>query len=874
MLNAERLNLRMFIDGIEVPIVGARATFTEGMGATAEAQVIATDEVWELPPRSFATIYYYDSFDYVQGPKGDPREIKIGPYDLRRWKLLFAGEIAAVNIAKQAQGRMATIALVDHTNYWDFVKQHYINFRNGGVELFEAAFMGVRQDRLKFFDVVTTGTHSKLFLWLTQTKGTNGEPNLYLGVQRVLREMFFASNDFYATAFNRLRIGDSIVGVPQDETAAKLFKLQFFEKWIKNQVGGGGGMVSARQLVDLLLGPVFHTYVTVPAPKFDRKGASLGINFNPEEQADKALLNGIIDRSGSWPGSSLNYTIVKPDTWFLAPPLCNVIFPHMYSEMSFGRNYLAEPTRMFLRTSLLFTGRSKWLTERFYAPDFEAFNELLYQKGGYFDRMSRVLLPHETFVGLNPAQVWQADLTAYVQKGARRDYLSKLTDYLYWKYRFGTRNLNGAGPFNPNLVPGYPALLMDRVKESGSRHYLGCLRSVVHSIDQTGGWTHFSIVGARVHDEEIDFDGKGRGLEAITSRGTDGFLDDRYDGQRIGDEVYEPLFGCGSIFSLIETSSITETVTEENTKITTRTIPTEEEIEEEKKVIEADFLANPEASLAVDAFGEPLDSSSGVSLFDPNLEDTIAGQDVRVKLNDWIANFSRSESSTSTTTTTQLTADATLRAVENLITVYRIAMDTYDVHKFAQNLTYRPKATLPEMMGTNIQIKPQASGVDGEQTFLGSVAFEATDPDLSANEGFFATAVDPIASVTQRGEITYTTQTTSSRKRTPEEVAAYRKQRAQDLAATSENPLGGFGQSDPDFTGPPPPGETIIGELRNENDQAQLEIDVAEYEETPVVTTNPPVTETVKLQLDDILDERRKKVEIYVDSLKLRGRRG
>lgn len=548
-LLAERLNLRLFIDGIEVPVMGAKTTFSEGTVATADIQVVATDEIYDIEPRAFVTLFVYDGDDYIENPlTGDP-DLKIGPNDIRRWKLLFSGELVAVSLNKQAGGRAATLSCADVTNYFDFIRQQYINFRNGGVELFESAFMGVKQDRLKFFDVLTTGIESKLYVWLTQSRNADGNASLFLGVQRMLREMFFSVNNFYAEAFNRLRVGDQIVGLSEDETAAALFKLQFAEKFMKNQVGGAGGQVTARQLLDLLLGPVFHSYVTVPCPKFDRKGTSIGLKLDPKKKEDKALLDGIISRPTSWEGASLNATIIKPDTWFVAAPLCNVLFPHQYTSLTYGRNYLAEPTRLFLRTSLIFTGKDKWITERFYAPDFSEFNTLLYQEGGYLDRMANTVLSHEKFVGLNPAQMWQEDLAAYVQTGSRREYFSFLADYLFYKYKFGTRAVNVSGPLNLNLVPGYPAVVIDRVSsDTGiTRHFIGHVTTLSHSVDQTGGFTHFNMQGARVHDEGVDIDQKGRDVEEIATRGTDGFLDDRYSPSQIGEGVYQKLFGCGAV---------------------------------------------------------------------------------------------------------------------------------------------------------------------------------------------------------------------------------------------------------------------------------------------------------------------------------------
>jgi len=549
---AHRLNLRCLIDGIEVPVIAARATFSEGAPATAEIQLVATDEVYDILPRAFVTLFFYETYDFDRTPSSSVEMLRLPPKDLRRWKLLFSGEYIQISFQKEAGGRACSIVCADLTNYWDFIKQYYINFANGGIELFENAFLGVKNDRIKNYDVIGKDMASNLFVWLTKSKGPDGKPNIYLGVQRILREMWFASSDFYAKAFNRTRAGDQIVGVPGDQTAAKLFQLEFFKKFIENQIGGGGDEVTARGMVEALLGNVFHTYVTVPCPFFDRTGKARGFSPTSGQAQDDALLSENIDRSNSWPESSLNSTIIKPDTWFTMPPACNVVFPHQYTSISFQRNFLQEPTRMFLRTNLLFGGTNdKWLTERFYAPDFETFNQQLYKEGGYYRRMSSTLLEHEEFVGINAVQAWTSDMGAYAQKGKRREYLARVADYLFWKMRFAPRSANVSGPFNPNIVPGYPGLVINNVSRPGqaTKHYLGNIQTVTHVISQAeGGWTHFTMAGAHVHDETIDFDKKGRSLEEVANRGADGFIDDRYDSTRIGPEVYQTLFGCDSIF--------------------------------------------------------------------------------------------------------------------------------------------------------------------------------------------------------------------------------------------------------------------------------------------------------------------------------------
>jgi hypothetical protein len=797
---AQRLNLRLFIDGVEVPVIGCKATFSEGRAASAEVQVVATDQIYEIEPRSFVTLFFYDNFDFV--PKAGKSDFEtgatttIGSKDLRRWKLLFAGELVGISFAKRGSSRQATLVCMDHTNYWDFIKQHYINFRNAGIERFENAFLGVKRDRQKFFDVITQGVHSKLYTWLVKSKNANGEASLYLGTQRVLREMFFAANDFYATAFNRLRIGDQIVGLADDATAAKLFKLQFFEKFVKNRLGGAGGGTTVRQLVSLLLGPVFHTYVTVPCPKFDRKGVSLGFDPNRSDAEAEELNSEMIGRDNSWPGASLNYTIIKPDTWFLSPPLCNVVFPHMYSQLSFSRNFLQEPTRLFLRTSLTFTGTSKWLTERFYAPDFESFNDQLFgHDSGFFDRMASTILPHEAFSGLNPIMTWQPELSTFVAKGARREYLGRLTDYLFWKYRFSTRNVNVSGPFNPNLVPGYPGLVLDRVGVPGqiTRHFMGNIATVVHTIDQTGGRTHFTMVGARTHTENIDFSDKGRTLEEITSRGTDGFLDDRYDPLIIGEEVYAPLFGIRSIVDLVERGA----------PLTAGNISAQ------------DIL-----------------STEGVS--------SLSGPWSRSELEDIQLLYQSGK--------------YVQAGVEYLLFLYRAALKTgANIDLFTQSITTRPKATFPEMMGTRIQF-PRSDPDESAFSLSEIVALKTTDPDLLKNDGFFHSAVDPLAPDTVNATFV------AVKKRTSASVRVKKKDPVEVSLPDGSSAVLPFSAADLALAAKDEKGKPILK-------------DGALVIETTTFTTTTEKSEG-NYQLQNLLESRRRKVEAYVASLRSRGLRG
>jgi len=730
MTTPRRLNLRLFIDGVELPVVGARCTFADNADAQADIQVIATDHMFDLLPRSMIHLFYYEDADYTFK---EGSESGFGIADPRRWKMLFAGELASVRLQKQDGQRAGILSCVGPMNYLDFIRQHYLNFRNGGVEFFENAFMGVTADKIKNYDVIGKGVSSNLFVWLSASKvkvtdsdgNTESYSNIYTGTQRVLREMFFASSVFYAQAFNRWRIGDLIVGIPEDKTAAKLMKLDFFQKFIKNQVGGGGGMVTARQMINTMLGTVMHSMTTMPCPWLDPGGTALGLDI--QQAAPELAKQTVSDQP--WEGASLNYVVVKPDTWFLAPPACNIVFPHQYNSLAYQRSYLAEPTRLMLRTSLFFTGRSKWLTERFYAPDFSEVAEVMYREGGHLDRMAEILMPHEEFVGLNPIFTWESDLGAYVQKGGRREYLSKLCDYLFWKYRFSTRSTNVSGPFNPNLVPGYPGLVMDRVGIPGliTRHVMGNVQTVVHSIDQNGGWTHFTMVGCYQHDEAADFDNEGRSVYEVTRRGTDGFLDDRYDWERIGEEVYQTVFGCGSLFDVIAgvnegdladlVSGASEGVAQAFEPIITR-----RKVKKTRKATRKEEILLFETDIAT---GDTESIPTG-EFKDVEFDESYWGYEE----------------------VTSYDSKALVRSVAYLQLLYQtILQNEGNLQAFTQSITQRPKADMAQTVGLATASSWRSFGEGEALDEIESTIQAKVLADYGTDHGFFSAAVDPSSPV-------------------------------------------------------------------------------------------------------------------------------
>ena len=67
-----RIHLRLFIDGVEVPVSGAAVNFSEGQGSQCSATIIPIDEMHDIRPRGLVTLFYLDS-------KADDTKIQTQP---------------------------------------------------------------------------------------------------------------------------------------------------------------------------------------------------------------------------------------------------------------------------------------------------------------------------------------------------------------------------------------------------------------------------------------------------------------------------------------------------------------------------------------------------------------------------------------------------------------------------------------------------------------------------------------------------------------------------------------------------------------------------------------------------------------------------
>ena len=244
----------------------------------------------------------------------------------------------------------------------------------------------------------------------------------------------------------------------------------------------------------------------------------------------------------------LNQQIFRPDVWFTAPPMCNVIFPENYSSVTYARSFLTEPTRLLLKTNDEFFGEDELFDQFYFAP-----------KGFTLKTGSRELqailsndiLDHELFTGILPVFEKMGELNIFAARSGSTDgsvpkigLAQRSCNFLYFKYRFAARQMQVSGKFNPYIAPGFPGLIIDKYVDADSlalrqqllnqsaganvapeelknllgTHFLANFTEVEHSVSQSSGTTSISCSYARQYEETAEFLGVIRPDQTIQKR--------------------------------------------------------------------------------------------------------------------------------------------------------------------------------------------------------------------------------------------------------------------------------------------------------------------------------------------------------------------
>lgn len=233
--------------------------------------------------------------------------------------------------------------------------------------------------------------------------------------------------------------------------------------------------------------------------------------------------------------AQLKQQIFRPDVWFSAPPRCNVLFPDHYTQVSYARQFMAEPTRLMLKTHDEFFGEDELFDNFYFAPKAITVKA---EKNTLSNILKNDVMDHELFTGILPVFEKMGEFNIF---GARSGVVDgkvgkvgmaqRATNFLYFKYRFAARQLSVSCRFNPFVAPGFPGLIIDKhidlnsiktynqakgVTPQGQSyaaklpplmgvHYLANFTEVSHHLSNREGQTNIACSYARKAGESVEF---------------------------------------------------------------------------------------------------------------------------------------------------------------------------------------------------------------------------------------------------------------------------------------------------------------------------------------------------------------------------------
>lgn len=317
----QRLKLRLFLEGVEVPVVSANIRTAPNSPTMASIQIPPLAEATRFHPRTLVHLFFLDLYeqkspflrDRGSQPAGtlDPTaaESQMDSAQQRqdsqlaaaqaeregtvsqglaetvndRYKLLFGGEVIGFQWSKNASNRSVVLQCADFSNYWDYAYQ----WNNTGI-----FGPGIK--------AVFSGGATNLFTDFLESKGStitrivaSGKCNTFpkmkglaAGVVRLIEAIggtyvvrnqdssgkpikkLAGQNIFFSLAELRLRITQMLGAFEDDPTSERLLKRQGWTGLFNRQLGSLGGQTSIRKALNALSAIIFHETYGQPCPYF------------------------------------------------------------------------------------------------------------------------------------------------------------------------------------------------------------------------------------------------------------------------------------------------------------------------------------------------------------------------------------------------------------------------------------------------------------------------------------------------------------------------------------------------------------------------------------------------------------------------------
>lgn len=337
MTAAKKIGLKVYLEGVAIPCYRAMVQTSIGAPAIATIDCPPAEEFFDryeespagsgnfvqklgVQPRTLVHIFYEDSED---------------PDDVPR--LLFEGEFVRFEYSKTASSRSLRMVARDVSNILSSIYVRYYSdfFTPYGnlMSIFTGQATADKPNaeslRLSLIGM-GTGLNPEVM------NAIQSDPNGF-GIASALKDIVtkaLGTNTFFSGFNDRTKVKDKIVTLA-DTTSRLLLDATQLASLVQQNLSNLKESATVWDLYSMLMSMVFYFPVPVAAAPY------LPTAVTDVGSADKGSKTFQVS-----PGKTLMSLMLKPYTWFTAPPNFNVIFPGQYKTFTLRRDFLSEPTRL------------------------------------------------------------------------------------------------------------------------------------------------------------------------------------------------------------------------------------------------------------------------------------------------------------------------------------------------------------------------------------------------------------------------------------------------------------------------------------------------------------------------------------------------
>jgi len=429
----KRLSFKLYLEGIEIPFRSVTISHND-----------TTTFNINIPP-------YHEAFDLKQNTNG------LMVYKEKKtdeWKMLCEGVYIGNGYSKRPKDRTVTLKFKDVKWFMDNARIYDFMNASSVYGPRESVFYGDSRFENKEYEETEMASSGGLEVMSEFIESFGEGQPITDSITHVL-ETLMGGNAFLDEYVPKYKIGKERFNIIENDLTETVFSLEVIQNIYSEILNESSTMT---RVIDLI-------YSVAQIIQYDIKPIP-----------------------GMTKSDPLNSYVMKPNLQFTTPPACNVVFPDENTSFNYQKDETQIPTRYRLVDDIIGTKSAGYYSPAEILENFDAENGI-----------GSTITDEEKFKGIIPYQTTlplsQTLAIGFTEGSWEQQVKSKssFTNYLYYKEKYKTVPLSVEVAFKPDILPGFPALILDK-----EIPLVGYLVAASHNINPSSGYATTTLTMSHV----------------------------------------------------------------------------------------------------------------------------------------------------------------------------------------------------------------------------------------------------------------------------------------------------------------------------------------------------------------------------------------